>query len=202
MAKQQLLDEIAEAFQDAGQYDGWLYESFQNLFRLKQLSHFQIFEINWFPGAARILELVDQLHTIETSKEDFLKISQLLDLQIDNSLSKEEIARQVKSHKSWKAKSFELDTIKKIDIRKQELTPLYRELRKYGYETNLLPKQVKFKRWILDAVNIEGELETIYLNESDQNNYVMVQSNKNHFICILNVEGIGLIKMMSEKVQE
>ena len=202
MAKQQLLDEITEAFKDAGQYDSWLYESFQNLLRLKQLSHFQIFEINWFPGAARILELIDQLHTLETSKEDFLRISQLLNLQLDNSLSKEEIVREVKSQKSWKAKSFELDTIKKIDIRKQELAPFYKELRKYGYETNLLPKQIKFKKWIVDAVNSEGELETIYLNESDHNNYVMVQSNKNHLICILDVEEIGLVKMMQEKVQE
>lgn len=202
MAKEKLIEEIVEAFKDADQHESWLFQSFENLLRLKQLSHFYIFEINWFPGAARILDLIDQLHTIETPKEDFMKIAQLLNLQVDNNLSKEEIARQVKSNKNWRVKSFELDRIKNIDMRKEELEPLYNELRKFGYETNLLPKQIRFKRWILDAVNPEGEVETIYLNESDQNNYVMVQSHKNHLICILNVEETGLIKMLPTRVEE
>ena len=194
--KEELLREIDIAFEKSGKKDSWLYDTFQNLFRLNQLSHFQIFEINWFPGAAHILNLIDQLHTIETSKEDFICISKLLNLDVNPELDKEVIANLVKSQKSWRAKSFELDTTKKLDLRKEKLQPLFEELRRFGYQTNSLPKQIEFKRWIVDAINENGEIETIYLNESDNTNKVMVQSDKNEFICILDGVGTGLIEII------
>ena len=183
--KEELLREIDIAFEKSGKKDSWLYDTFQNLFRLNQLSHFQICEINWFPGAAHILNLIDQLHTIETSKEDFICISKLLNLDVNPELDKEVIANLVKSQKSWRAKSFELDTTKKLDLRKEKLQPLFEELRRFGYQTNSLPKQIEFKRWIVDAIN-----------ESDNTNKVMVQSDKNEFICILDGVGTGLIEII------
>lgn len=196
MAKEDLLREIDKAFDEAGEKDGWMYRSYKNLHRLKQLSHFQIFDINWFPGAARIIDLVDQLHTIETSVKDFLAIAKLLDLNIDSTQSKEVIAKIVKDNKDWRAKSFQLDTMKKIDLRKQQLEPLYEQLKKFGYHTNLLPRQIEFKRWILDALNEDGTPETIYLNESDNENYVWVQSNKKNFICLVDAVEMGLIEII------
>ncbi|PGQ88157.1 hypothetical protein [Priestia megaterium] len=193
MAKEELLRDIDVAFEEAGEKESWLYDSYRNLYRLNQLSHFQIFELNWFPGAARILNLIDQLHTIVTSKEEFLSIAKLLNLTLDPSLDKAEIAQQVKKHQSWRAKSFDLDAMKKIDLRKQQLKPLYDELSKWGYKTKLLPKQMEFKKWILDATNREGETETIYLNESDEGNYVLVQSTTD-LICVLDAVESGLIE--------
>lgn len=194
MAKEELLREIDVAFEEAGEKDSWLYRSYQNLSQLNQLSHFQIFEINWFPGAAKILNLIDQLHTIVTSKEDFLSIAKLLNLTIDPNSEKEEVVEQVKNQQSWRAKSFELDRLKRVDLRKQKLKPLYVELKKFGYHTTLLPQQTEFKRWILDVENNIGEKETIYLNESDQGNFVLVQSDKNDFICVLDAVDTGLIE--------
>ena len=194
MTREELLLEIDVAFEESSKLDSWEYKNFKNLLERKQLSHFQIFEISWFPGAAKIMDLVDKLHSIETPKQDFLNMAKILGIEIDESLPKSEIAKIVKSNKNWKVSSSRLNLCKKVDMRRQRLQPLFNELKRYGYETDMLPQQVVHDKWIVDATNEEGEKETLYLNESPDKNYVLVQSFKNDVICVLGLEESGLIQ--------
>ena len=197
MIRDELLREIEEAFCEAGKLGGWEYKNFLTLLQHRQLSHFQIFEIGWFPGAAKIMDLVDQLHSVETPKQDFLDMADLMGIEIDENLSKIEIAKIIKSRKDWKVCSYNLEINKRLDLRKEKLAPLYKEFEKYGYKTDMLPKQVTPDKWIVDATNSNGEIETLYLNESPDKNYVLVQSYKHDVICVLNLEESGLIERMN-----
>ena len=191
MTKEELLARIEESFEQLGQRDSWIYMSYQNLYKKKQLDRFKIFKINWFPGAEDLLELIDELHTLETSKDDFIKIGKLLELEIDKDISKQEIAKLIKSNKSWKTKSYELERNKQFDKKRICLEPLYKELALYGYITSELPQNIKYKRWVLECVK-DGKVETLYLSENDESNYLLVQSNKEPIIAVLDLEKMGL----------
>ena len=177
-----LLKEIDLAFEEAGKKDDWLYTQYKNFYELNQLSHFQIFELNWFPGAAKIMKLVDQLHSLVTPKHDFIEMAKLLKLQVNSRMTKEELVEVVKSHPSWRSKSFELEKVQRFNIRKRTLKPLYDYLAKLGYKTELLPIQVSYGKWMIDATNESGVPETIYLNESPEGDAMLIQSTFNDYI--------------------
>lgn len=185
MGKRELIREIDNTFKEAGQYDEWIYREYKSLYELGQLARFQIFDMNWFPGAAKILYLVDQLHTLMTPKEDFITMASLLNLDIDPKTSKSKIVEIVKSQKNWRTKAFELDTMKQMNSAKSRLQPLYEQLKKFGYKTDMLPRQVSFRRWMLDAENLSGTKETLYLNESDVGHSLLIQSTYNSFVGII-----------------
>lgn len=193
MTKEELLIRIEESFEKLGQRDNWIYRSYKNLYKKKQLDRFRVFEINWFPGAENLLELIDELHTLETSKEDFIEIAKLLELEFDEKESKKEIASLIKSHKSWRTKSFELERNKSFDEKRISLEPLYKELFKYGYSTTELPQTIGYKKSILECVK-DGELETLYLHESDASNLLLIQSDKEPIIAVLDLAKSGLVE--------
>lgn len=188
MRKRELLREIELAFEEAGQTDEWLHRSFRSLYELNQLSHFQIFELNWFNGAAKILVLVDELHSAMTSKEDFLEMAEMLGIDLPSRISKKELATVVKENRSWRVKAFDLENRKKWYNRKLSLQPLFDHLASLGYKTDSLPKQVDFRRWMVDCMNRRGDKETLYLNENESGDLVFIQSTFNDFIDIYKME--------------
>jgi hypothetical protein len=188
MRVRDLVRAIDLAFEEVGQKDDWLHRSFHSLYELGQLAHFQIFEINWFRGAQDIVDLVDQLHSAVTSKEDFVAMAELLGMDLPNRISKKELAKMVKAHKSWKLKAYELENRKKLERRKAALQPLFLHLASLGYHTEALPRQVSFGRWMVDCTNLIGAAETIYLNENESGDSVFIQSDKHDFIDIFKME--------------
>lgn len=188
MRVRDLVRAIDLAFEEAGQKDDWLHRSFHSLYELEQLAHFQIFEINWFKGAQDILNLVDQLHSAVTSKEDFVAMAEMLEFNLPSRMSKKELAKRVKAHKSWRLKAFELENRKKLEMRKQTLQPLFLHLAALGYQTEELPRQVNFGRWMVACADLNGAAETIYLNENESGDLVFIQSDKHDFIDIFKMD--------------
>lgn len=188
MRVRDLVRAIDLAFEEAGQKGDWLHRSFHSLYELEQLVHFQIFEINWFIGAQDILDLVDQLHSAVTSKEDFVSMAEMLDIDLPSRISKKELVKKVKSHKSWRLKAFELENRKKLEMRRQTLQPLFLYLASLGYQTEALPRQVSFGRWMVDCTNLDGAAETIYLNENESGDLVFIQSDKHDFIDVYKMD--------------
>jgi hypothetical protein len=195
MVTGELLQLIDSAFEEAGKKNDWLYKSYTDLRKLNKLAHFQIFKMNWFNGASRILLLIDELHTQMTSREDFISVAKLLNLEIDENESKDELARNIKKHNNWRVKFFELEQMQNLSRRKEQLKPLYDKLKQFGYMTELLPRQIKYKLWVLDVINQYGEIETIYLNESS-NGKILIQSTYNDYIGILS----DMNSVFSEKI--
>lgn len=182
MRKRELMREIDIAFEEAGQKDEWIYRSYKNLLELNQLVHFQIFEINWFNGAAKIIQLVDQLHTQTTPKEDFLLLAEMLEIPVKDNITKKELVARVKGNPNWRVKAFDLEREKAKYHRRQALQPLYDHLASLGYRANVLPREITRGKWMLDATNHEGLKETIYLNESENRDSILIQSTFNDFI--------------------
>ncbi|MGE7305800.1 hypothetical protein AAXE64_27000 [Priestia megaterium] len=184
MNKRELMKEIDFAFERARKKDDWIYKQYKNFYELNQLSHFQIFKINWFNGAAQIMSLIDQLHTLVTSKEDFVALAKLSGIEVTSKMKKSELAELVKANPSWRSKTFELERLRRVDLRKRTLQPLYEHLSSLGYETDLLPVKVSYGKWMVDATNKSGVPETIYLNESPEGDSLLIQSTYNDFISI------------------
>ena len=134
------------------------------------------------------MDLVDQLHTAMTSKDDFIAMAEMLYIEVPSRITKKELAKRVKAHKSWRLKAFELENRKKLEDRKQSLQPLFLHLASLGYQTEALPRQVSFGRWMVDCTNPAGAAETIYLNENDSGDSIFIQSDKHDFIEIFKME--------------
>lgn len=188
MKRRELFKEIEATFREAGKMNDWIYYEFKNLYRRNQLVRFQIFEISWFSGAQKILDLVDELHTVVTDKDEFIAIANLLHLDIRPQMSKKKIVEIVKDHPSWKVKAMELENLKLLDTRKKDWQPFYEKLKQFGYSTELLPKQIGIHKWIVDATNQEGIKETLYLNEDDRSNSIWIQSTYNNVVGIIQSE--------------
>lgn len=188
MRIRELVRAIDLAFEEAGQKDEWIHRSFHSLYELNQLVHFQIFDINWFNGANKIVDLVDQLHSATTSKEDFLVMAEMLAIKLPTRITKKELVEKVKANHKWKLKAFELENRKKLEMRKATLQPLFIHLDSLGYRTDNLPRMVSLRRWMIDALNPDGAKETIYLNESESGDLVFIQSSKHDFIDIFRME--------------
>lgn len=188
MRIRELVRAIDLAFEEAGQQDEWIHRSFHSLYELEQLAHFQIFEMNWFNGAQQIVDLVDQLHSATTSKEDFITMAELLNIPLPSRYTKKTLVHMVKSNRSWRLKAFELENRKKLESRKQTLQPLFIHLASLGYRTDKLPRMVSLHRWMIDALNREGVNETIYLNENEGGDLVFIQSSRHDFIDIFRME--------------
>lgn len=90
-------------------------KDYKNLLFYHQLERFQIADIDWFKGAADLLNLVDQLHTQMTTVEELHQLAEMLNIEVPESIGKEELAQLVKSHPDWKVKAFELDLQSRLD---------------------------------------------------------------------------------------
>lgn len=198
MSHKELIDKIDTVFELVGKKNDWIYNSYITLRDLNQLDHFHIYEMNWFEGASEILNLIDTLHTEMTPKEDFIYMAKMLNISINPNNPKKVIAAQVKKFDAWKAKSFELEHIRRIENRKKQMKPLYQKLSELGYMTELLPRQIQYKTWVVDAINPYGQIERLYLNEgrtgkvivqSDEQAHIGILENVNHVLC----ESIKLI---------
>lgn len=183
--KRALVKEINETFEKAGKLNDWIHNEFRSLYELNQLARFQIFDLNWFPGAARIMDLVDQLHTIVTPKEDFLSIASLLHLKLHDHMSKQHIVEVVKAHRDWRTKSFEFEILKQFECSRLKLAPLYAFLAEAGFKTDQLPAQIGTNKWMLNAQDGNGNWETLYLNQSDRSDRLMIQSATGAFIGVI-----------------
>jgi hypothetical protein len=95
--------------------DHHIFREYKKLLMHHQLERFYISDLDWFKGAADLIELVDQLHTQLTPAEDFHILAEMLDLEVPETLSKEELAQLVKAHPSWKAKAFDLELQRRLD---------------------------------------------------------------------------------------
>ncbi|WP_182101690.1 hypothetical protein [Niallia taxi] len=74
---------------------------------------------------------------------------------------------------------------------KKSFAGLHRELKRFGYTTELIPKQINKTLWMINAVNCFGEISTIYLNEGRTGKVVM-QSDEHAHIGIYEKEYLGL----------
>lgn len=96
-------------------WKSWIYEEYKDLLSREQLPRFQIADMQWFKGAGTILELVDQLHTKVTSKNEFIELAEKLNIEINPAAKKEIIAELVKSNQDWRIKAFEMDNQRRLN---------------------------------------------------------------------------------------
>jgi hypothetical protein len=157
MRKRELYYAIQKSLKKSGLRYHWLYKSFHHLYEQNKLSHFQIFDMHWFKGAQEIVDYVDELHTKMTSKQDFLKMADLLALKVAPYHSKKKIAEQVKAHTRWRSASFQLEAMNKREKRQQELEPLFHQLLQYGYAAKQLPEQINGDTWEVKVEETNGE---------------------------------------------
>jgi hypothetical protein len=92
-----------------------VFREYKALLFSHQLERFFISDIDWFKGAAELLELVDQLHTQLTSLEDFIKLAERLNMEVPASIDKMKLAEWVKSNPNWKVKAFELEVQRRLN---------------------------------------------------------------------------------------
>lgn len=107
---------INEKFIELGMNgDHHIFREYKKLLMHNQLERFYISDLDWFKGAADLINLVDQLHTQLTPIEDFRILAEMLDLEVPEEVSKEELAQLVKSNPVWKVKAFDLEIQRRLD---------------------------------------------------------------------------------------
>lgn len=182
MGQKELVNHIIGLFREANMDDHWICQDFKKLYDRNQLIHFQIFEMNWFPGADRILSSVDELHSMMTPKRHFIAMAEMLGLEFPASISKEALVGLIKKQKNWKIVALDFESQQSAEARKECLAPIYEGLEDLGYYTNRFPKQIRVRTWIVEAVNEKGRRETVYLNKSPNGETVMIQSTFQSFV--------------------
>lgn len=164
MRKRDLVRAINQEFERAGKKHSWIHDRFLDLYTKEQLANFRIFDINWFKGAADIMRYVSMLHDIQTSREDFLAMADLMGIAVEDGISKKRLSELVKERKDWRVYARKVEMWKQEQRRFKEWNDLYIFLKERGMETALLPTEVEDGRWSLEVLE-EGQVVKLQLTE-------------------------------------
>lgn len=185
MTRRELIRAINRDFKRYGKEHSWIHESFNSHVEKNTLAHFRITDIAWFKGASEILEKVDRLHTLMTSRKEFAALAEYMGFIVDDQMSKRALVQLVKSQKAWRLWYFEYDKEKRKKQQEEKLVPFYNYLNDKGYEPLTSPKQAEnsLRLFYIKVRSYDTDKEeSFFINENPDGTAALIQRKNGAYV--------------------